>query len=107
MPLKDPDAQRQFQLVWMWRRRLTWILENGPCAWCGSTKDLQVTWKNPATKKVKVASIWSRSAENRAKFLADCEVLCVDCTNKKVSIYRAVKAAVSKEMRQMPNRRQS
>lgn len=97
MAYKDLDAQRQYQLEWMWRRRWGWILENGPCVWCGSTTNVQVSWKNPATKQVKIASIWSRSQENRDRLLADCEVLCGDCTRKKIAIWRAVKAALNRQ----------
>lgn len=91
---KNPDVQRQYQLVWMWRRRLQWILENGPCRWCGSVNNLSVSFRNPATKTVKVASIWSRSEENRTEILANCEVLCQECHRKKIAIWRAVKAAL-------------
>jgi hypothetical protein len=104
MPLKDRDAQRQYQLEWMWRRRWTWILEHGPCNWCGSTNNLQVSYRNPAKKLVKVASIWSRSDESRAQLLEHCEVLCGECHRRKIGIWRAVKAVMSKEG-DMPNRR--
>lgn len=97
MPHKDPETRREFirqyQLEWMWRRRLTWILENGPCRWCGGTTDLSVSWRNPAKKRMKVAAIWSRSDDNRAKLLAECEVLCSDCHRTKIAIWRAVKSA--------------
>jgi 5-methylcytosine-specific restriction endonuclease McrA len=91
---KDRDIRRQYQLVWMWRRRLAWILENGPCAWCGSTVDLVVSWKNPANKTMKVASVWSRADEGREEILANCEVLCGECHRKKIAIWRGVKAAL-------------
>lgn len=107
IPYKDIDQKRQYQLVWMWRRRLAWILENGPCSWCGSCADLQVSWKNPSRKVVKVASIWSRSDEKRTELLSECEVLCGGCHQRKMKIWRAVKAAkaaLSKED-DMPDRR--
>jgi 5-methylcytosine-specific restriction endonuclease McrA len=94
MPLKDQDAQRQYQLIWMWRRRLTWILENGPCRWCGSVNNLSVSFRNPAGKTYKVSSIWSRSEESRTALLAECEVLCHECHRKKIATWRAVKAAL-------------
>lgn len=101
MPHKDPETRqqymRQYQLTWMWRRRWTWILENGPCRWCGSANNLSVSFRNPATKTMKVAAIWSRNDEKRAEILADCEVLCIDCHNRKIAIWRAVKSVMSKE----------
>jgi hypothetical protein len=95
---KDPEVRqaylRQYQLTWMWRRRLTWILENGPCRWCGSVDDLVVSFRKPWEKTMKVASIWGRTDETRAEVLAECEVLCSECHRKKIAIYRAVKAAL-------------
>lgn len=108
MPYKDPETRqrfmRQYQLEWMWRRRLTWILENGPCRWCGSCNNLSVSFRNPATKTMKVAAIWSRNDEKRAEILADCEVLCDRCHKRKIAIWRAVKSAMSKGD-DMPDRR--
>lgn len=95
MPYKDLEQQRQSQNAWMWRRRQMWIAENGPCAWCGSTQELLVAYKNPARKTIKVASIWGRSQENRDKILADCEVTCREHHNMKLKIWRAVKSALS------------
>lgn len=94
MPLKNPDAQRQYQLEWMWRRRLTWILEHGPCRWCGSVRDLSVSYRNPAGKTIKVASVWGYSDEKRQKILEQCEILCKECHRKKIATWRAVKAAL-------------
>lgn len=101
MPHKDPVTRqrfmRQYQLEWMWRRRLQWILDNGPCRWCGSCNNLSVSFKNPATKTMKVAAIWSRNDAKRAEVLADCEVLCERCHRTKIAIWRAVKSALSKK----------
>lgn len=111
MPYKDPDTRRQFmrqyQLEYMWRRRWTWILENGPCNRCGSVNNLQVSFKDPDDKTVKVASIWSRSDEARTELLAQCEVLCGTCHKRKISLWRAVKAAVKAVNKggDMPKRR--
>lgn len=95
MPYKDLEKQRQSQNSWMWRRRQMWIAENGPCNWCGSTHDLLVAFKNPATKQMKVASIWGRKQESRDKILAECEVTCRKCHDIKIRIWRAVKSALS------------
>lgn len=78
MPYSDPDQKRAYQLIWMWRRRLTWILENGPCA-CGSTKDLSVVHRDPKEISIRVTSIWGRSEAKQKEELAKCVVLCKDC----------------------------
>ena len=82
MSFRNPDEQRQYQAIWMWRRRLRWILDNGPCR-CGSTKDLQVVYKDPAEKTVRVTSIWSLREERRAELLLKCIVLCATCAKEK------------------------
>jgi hypothetical protein len=97
MPYKDRDDVRQYQLVWMWRRRLTWILENGPCRWCGSCDNLSVSFILPWKKTVRVTSIWSRSDEKRAELLAECEVLCIGCHRKKIAIWRNMKRLIGTE----------
>jgi hypothetical protein len=79
MPYKTYDQQRQYQAVWMWRRRMGWILENGPCVDCGSTQDLRVVYKDPAEKTVRVTSIWSLSEQKRTELLNKCVVLCRSC----------------------------
>jgi hypothetical protein len=83
MPYKSPDTQRQYQATWMWRRRLAWIVENGPCAWCGSSQDLRVMYKDPSDRKVRVTSIWSLKDERRAELLAQCIVICRVCALSK------------------------
>lgn len=83
MPYKEPTQQRHFQNTWMWRRRMEWVVKNGPCAWCGSTQDLRVVYKNPADKTVKVAAIWSRKEEDREALLKKCVVLCPECARSK------------------------
>lgn len=86
---------RQYQLVWMWRRRLQWILDNGPCRWCGSVNELSVSYRNPASRHpIKTASIWGYSDEKRQALLKDCEVLCIDCYRKKQTIWRTLKATL-------------
>lgn len=94
MPYKDIDQQRRSQNSWMWRRRQMWMAENGPCAWCGSTQDLLVAYKNPARKTIKVASVWGRADDSRLEILSDCEVTCQKCHNVKIAIWRAVKSAM-------------
>lgn len=87
MPYADPDQKRAYQLVWMWRRRLTWILENGPCA-CGSIKDLSVVHRDPKEISIRVTSIWSRSEAKQKEELAKCVVLCRTCLQAKRKVER-------------------
>lgn len=98
------EYTRQYQLTWIWRRRLQWILDNGPCRWCGSCNNLSVSFRNPASKTMKVTSIWSRKDETRAEILAHCEVLCDDCHRRKMKIWRTLKVALGKGD-DMPDRR--
>lgn len=83
MPYKAHEQQRDYQATWMWRRRLTWIVENGPCKYCGSGQDLRVVYKDPQDRKVPVTSIWSRRDEARVELLKLCIVLCTPCALSK------------------------
>lgn len=83
MPYKAQEQRRQYQLTWIWRRRMSWILANGPCKQCGSGEGLCVVYKNPADKTVRVTSIWSLSDERRTELLAKCIVLCKPCAQSK------------------------
>jgi hypothetical protein len=83
MPYKELDQQRGFQATWMWRRRYAWVLENGPCTWCGDRQDLRVVYKDPASKVVPVSAIWSRREEVREELLKLCMVLCGPCAKSK------------------------
>lgn len=84
MPYKDLGQQRSFQATWMWRRRMHWILENGPCQRCGTHDKLRVVYKEPGTKVVKTAAIWSCREERRAEILKLCIVLCDVCAKDKL-----------------------
>jgi hypothetical protein len=79
MGYKDPDRQRAWQAKWIARRRAEWIAENGPCAVCGNTENLEVDHIDPAAKTMNPAMVWSLSAAKRAAELAKCQVLCSDC----------------------------
>jgi hypothetical protein len=83
MPYKEISQQRSYQATWMWRRRLEWIVKNGPCAWCGTGTDLRVVYKDPSDKKVRVPAIWSRRDEVREELLKLCMVLCGPCAKSK------------------------
>lgn len=81
MPYKDPERQRKAQREWMARRKAQWIEENGPCASCGSSEDLQVDHIDPS-KKISHAC-WSWSEQRRLAELAKCQVLCAPCHLRK------------------------
>jgi hypothetical protein len=83
MPYKAHEQQRGYQATWMWRRRMSWILANGPCKWCGASQDLRVVYSDPMDRKVPVTSIWSRRDEARAELLKLCIVLCTPCALSK------------------------
>lgn len=84
MPTESRRAYlRRYQAIWIARRRNAWIVENGPCAKCGSSDDLEVDHRDPAEKSMDPASIWSRSEEARIAELAKCQVLCRECHQKK------------------------
>jgi hypothetical protein len=83
MAYKEPSQQRNYQATWMWRRRLEWIVKNGPCAWCGTGMDLRVVYKDPVNKTVRVTAIWSRREEVREELLKLCMVLCGPCAKSK------------------------
>ncbi len=88
MAYKDLAQQRQYQANWMWRRRMAWILANGPCSVCRTTQDLQVVYKDPADRKVRVTAIWSRKEADRERLLALCIVLCRTCALDKRTMDR-------------------
>ena len=89
MPLKDPDAQREFQRAWMRSRRMSWIEEQGgKCNNCGSTERLEVDHIDPKTKSCNPAAIWSGTEERRRAELAKCQVLCYACHREKTSSER-------------------
>jgi len=65
-------------------RRAAWIAENGPCAQCGSTEQLEVDHIDPALKDVRLkrhhsARLWDWTESKRLAELANCQVLCKRC----------------------------
>lgn len=73
------QVKRDYQLAWLKRRRDSWISENGPCAHCGSSEDLEVDHIDKATKSLQPTSVWSLTATKREIELAKCQVLCRTC----------------------------
>lgn len=76
MPYKDKDQQREYQRLWMQRRRDSFF-SGKICESCGSVKDLQLDHRDPR-KKVS-HRIWSWSADRREAEVDKCQVLCTTC----------------------------
>lgn len=77
MGYKDPIRQAAYQNMWIQRRRRAWIHAHGPCARCGSSRQLEVHHRNP-TQKV-THRVWSWKEERREKELIKCQVVCHAC----------------------------
>lgn len=81
MPYKDKTKQLAYQNAWIKRRRLDWLVENGPCVLCGSDDRLQVDHIDPSKKNTH--RIWSYSKSKRDLELAKCRALCYSCHSRK------------------------
>ena len=83
--MRTKEEQRRYQREWVKQRRLEWIQENGPCALCGSTVDLEVDHRLGTEKELPSGDLWSLSKTNprRIKELSKCQVLCHVCHVKK------------------------
>lgn len=80
MPIKDPNARREYQRAWMAERRAEFF-KGKCCKVCGKTDKLELDHVDP---KQKVShNIWSWSDSRRNAELAKCQVLCFDCHKKK------------------------
>ncbi len=77
MPYKDKEKQNRYQNNRLKTRRMNWLNENGPCAKCGSSENLEVDHIDPSMKETH--NIWSWSEERRNVELAKCQVLCAKC----------------------------
>jgi 5-methylcytosine-specific restriction endonuclease McrA len=77
MGYKNPDQQREYNRLWVAKRRADWLAENGPCKNCGSWESLEVDHID-RTQKIS-HSVWSWSEARRLAELAKCQVLCHDC----------------------------
>lgn len=84
MTYKDLKKQREYQRKWMKKRREDWLTKNGPCIWCGVTKNLQIDHKDPS-KKVS-HNIWSWAEKRRKAELKKCQILCKSCHKLKTEI---------------------
>ncbi len=77
MPYIDKQKQKEYQRLWIKKRRKQWIKENGPCKTCSSLKKLEVDHIDPTQKETN--SVWSWSEDRRRKELSKCQVLCRKC----------------------------
>lgn len=84
------EAKRAYQREWLRRRREEWIAQNGPCARCGSTEQLDVDHIDAKTKVIKPSSIWGLSAPKRLAELSKCQVLCRACHIEKSKSEHAI-----------------
>lgn len=83
MAYSSKEQQRAYAREWLKKRRNEWLLDNGPCAKCGSWEDLEIDHINPADKAFSVSRLWSRSKQVRDKELSKCQVLCHSCHKEK------------------------
>jgi 5-methylcytosine-specific restriction endonuclease McrA len=82
MPMGTREEQREYQRLWIARRRQDWIDEQGgKCHSCGSTDRLEVDHIDPSEKSLNPTAVWSLAKTNpkRIAELAKCQVLCYDC----------------------------
>lgn len=76
MPMATPEAQREYQRLWVARRRDAWFSDKS-CVDCGGDEQLELDHVDPS---VKVShSIWSWSRARRDVELAKCVVRCRSC----------------------------
>lgn len=80
MGYKDKDQQREYQRLWMAKRREEFF-SGKVCIECDSSDDLELDHIDPA-KKV-THRIWSWSDKRRNVELAKCQVLCEKCHMRK------------------------
>lgn len=77
MPYKDPKNHSAYNVARMKKRRDDWLRANGPCAVCGSSKDMEVDHIDPSTKVSH--RIWNWCDSKRNEELKKCQALCIDC----------------------------
>lgn len=81
MPYKDINRRREYQRMWLSKRRSDWFTVNGPCKKCGSSRNLQVDHVDPKQKITH--NFWSWSPERMNQELEKCQVLCRGCHKEK------------------------
>lgn len=76
MPYKDKDKQREYQRLWIKRRREEYLSDKS-CVECGSKDALEVHHTDPTLKVDH--KVWSWAQIRRDEELSKCEVLCKAC----------------------------
>jgi hypothetical protein len=91
MPFKIKDLQREYQRIWMAKRRAAWIESQGSkCCLCESTERLEVDHIDRSKKTMNPAAIWSRKQSVQEIELANCQVLCHSCHKEKTRAERTI-----------------
>jgi hypothetical protein len=72
----DRSVQREYQRVWIARRRAEWFAGK-VCTRCGSSQDLELHHEDKGSKVSH--RIWSWSQARRDAELAKCSPVCHDC----------------------------
>lgn len=80
MPYASKDAQREYQRLWIARRRAEFF-DGKSCVKCGAVDDLELDHIDPAEKVSH--RIWSWSAARREAEIAKCQILCATCHDAK------------------------
>ena len=80
------DKKREYQREWVAKRRATFFADKC-CAYCGSTKNLELDHIDPSQKVSH--SIWSWSESRRNEELAKCQALCEECHKEKTALFDA------------------
>jgi 5-methylcytosine-specific restriction endonuclease McrA len=92
MPMATIEEQREYQRLWVKKRRDTWLKENGPCVVCGSWENLEVDHEDPQKKVTHRVFSWSK--ERREEELSKCRALCYDCHKEKTALELSEKFSV-------------
>lgn len=85
MPIKSPEQRREYQRLYVARKRAEWF-RGKSCAYCGSEDNLELHHLDPEQKEEH--RIWSWSKERIEKETAKCVVACNDCHKKRTNEQR-------------------
>lgn len=86
MPMKTKELQREYQRLWMKKRRDEFFKDKS-CVKCGSKDNLELDHIDQSLKKNKGDHrIWSWKESRRIEEIKKCQVLCRECHIEKTSI---------------------
>lgn len=83
MPYADIAKQREYQRLWMAKRRRDYLDDHPNCVKCGSTEGLEVDHIDRSTKVDH--KVWSWAEKKREEELKKCQVLCHVCHRDKTT----------------------